>query len=202
VTPDFESLIQAHSAAVFGYLWRLLRDEADAEDCLQDAFLRAFRAYPRLRAGGHANPAAWLYRIATNTARTHQRQRARLASRTAALDPALVADGDGSSPARLAEQRLTLEALARAVDALPHQQRAALILRKYQALSYGEIAEALECTEAAARANVYQAVRRLRREMGEGDDGRQTTDEGRTTEHATRNIIPGAQRSGTRDEGR
>jgi RNA polymerase sigma-70 factor (ECF subfamily) len=191
---DFESLIEAHSAAVFGYLWRLLRDEADAEDCLQETFLRAFRAYPRLRAGAHANPAAWLYRIATNTARTHQRRRARADSRTAALDPALAAAGDGSSPARLAEQRLALAALARAVDALPHQQRAALILRKYQALSYGEIAETLECSEAAARANVYQAVKRLRRELGESDEGRphsaslrgQADERPSKTEHAGR----------------
>lgn len=185
MTPDFESLIQTHSAAVFGYLWRLLRDEADAEDCLQETYLRAFRAYPRLRAAGHTNPTAWLYRIATNTARTHQRQRARTASRTAEMDPVLAAGGAGT--AELAERRETLAAVARAVEALPYQQRAALILRKYQSLSYAEIAATLDCTEAAARANVYQAVRKLRLLIGDGtlgqDDGppKQTKDEGRTT---------------------
>jgi RNA polymerase sigma-70 factor, ECF subfamily len=185
VTPDFESLIHTHSAAVFGYLWRLLRDEADAEDCLQETYLRAYRAYPRLQAKGHSNPTAWLYRIATNTARTHQRQQARAASRMAALDPAMVATGEGT--AELAERRETLAAVARAVEALPYQQRAALILRKYQELSYSEIAGALDCTEAAARANVYQAVRKLRKSFDDGrrtmDDGlsMQTKDEGRTT---------------------
>jgi RNA polymerase sigma-70 factor, ECF subfamily len=160
VTPDFESLITTHSAAIFSYLWRLLRDEADAEDCLQETYLRAWRAYPRLAAEGHSNPTAWLYRIATNTARTHMRQRARAAGRTAALDPALVADGPGT--AALADQRQTLAAVAGAVEALPYQQRAALILRKYQGLSYAEVAQTLECSEAAARANVYQAVKKLR----------------------------------------
>ena len=160
MTPDFESLITTHSTAVFGYLWRLLRDEADAEDCLQETYLRAWRAYPRLAAAGHTNPTAWLYRIATNTARTHLRQRARAASRTAALDPALAAGGPG--PAALADQRAALAAVAAAVEALPDQQRAALILRKYQGLSYAEVAQALECSEAAARANVYQAVKKLR----------------------------------------
>ena len=160
VPPDFESLIQSHSAAVFAYVWRLLGDEADAEDCLQETFLRAYRAYPRLVANGHANPTAWLYRIATNTARTHLRQRSRAASRTAALDPELLPAADG--PAALAEQRQTLAAVAAAVEALPYQQRAALILRKYQALGYAEVAATLGCSEAAARANVYQALKKLR----------------------------------------
>jgi RNA polymerase sigma-70 factor, ECF subfamily len=186
VTPDFESLIATHSAAVLAYLWRLLQDEADAEDCLQETFLRAFRAYPRLRAAGHSNPTAWLYRIATNTARTHQRRRARAASRTSALDPELAAGGDGT--AALAEQRQTLQAVAAAVERLPHQQRAALMLRKYQDLSYVEIATALDCTEAAARANVYQALKSLRQALAEKSDdppqsqragGRRTKDEGR-----------------------
>ena len=163
VTPDFDSLIDTHSAAVFGYLWRLLRDEADAEDCLQETFLRAYRAYPRLQAEGHANPTAWLYRIATNTARTHRRQQAKADSRTTALDPELISGGAGT--AELADRRQALAAVATAVDALPHQQRAALILRKYQCLSYGEIAAALGCTEAAARANVYQALKKLRVEL-------------------------------------
>ena len=59
------------------------------------------------------------------------------------------------------ERKALLEAVTRAVEALPDQQRAALIMRKYQELSYAEIAAALECTEAAARANVYQAVKKL-----------------------------------------
>lgn len=165
MTPDFESLITTHSAAVFAYLWRLLYDAADAEDALQETFLRAFRAYPGLRADGHANPTAWLYRIATNTARTHQRRRARTASRTAALDPALVAGG--ASPAELADQRQQLSAVAQAVETLPYQQRAALILRKYQELPYADIARVLDCTEAAARANVYQAMKKLRQLLAE-----------------------------------
>jgi RNA polymerase sigma-70 factor, ECF subfamily len=165
VPPDFESLIHTHGAAVFGYLWRLLRNEADAEDCLQETYLRAYRAYPRLLARGHANLTAWLYRIATNTARTHLRQRARAAGRVTALDIERLADGHGPGVAELAERREALRAVAAAVEALPYQQRAALILRKYQALSYAEVAAALDCSEAAARANVYQALKKLRGEL-------------------------------------
>src|SRR5437899_2722789 len=84
-SPTFDALVNAHSAAIFAYLWRLLRDTADAEDCLQDTFLRAYRAYGRLDQAadgrGHTNPRAWLYRIATNVARTRLRQRSREAVR-------------------------------------------------------------------------------------------------------------------------
>jgi RNA polymerase sigma-70 factor (ECF subfamily) len=158
VAPDFDALIAAHSGPLFAYLWRLLGDRTEAEDCLQDTFLRAFRGQGRL--DGHANPQAWLYRIATNTARTRLSRRARVAARTAPLDPELAAAGP--STAQQADQRLLLAAVARAVEALPPQQRAALILRKYQEQSYAAIAGILACTEAAARANVYQALKRLR----------------------------------------
>ncbi len=161
VPPDFETLVTTHSAAVFAYLWRLLRDHAEAEDCLQDTFLRAYRAYGRLN--GHSSPQAWLYRIATNVARTRLKQRAREAVRTAALDPELVAAGPG--PAEQASQAALLSAVAAAVDALPHHQRAALILRQYQGLSYQQVAAVLECSPESARANVYQALKKLRMEV-------------------------------------
>jgi RNA polymerase sigma-70 factor (ECF subfamily) len=158
----FETLVATHSAAIFAYLWRLLRDPADAEDCLQDTFLRAYRAYGRL--DGHPSPQAWLYRIATNVARTRLKQRGREAVRTAALDPELVAAGPG--PAEQAGQTALLAAVAAAVDALPPHQRAALILRQYQGLSYQQVAAVLDCTAEAARANVYQALKKLRMEVG------------------------------------
>ena len=161
--PEFDSLVNAHSAAIFAYLWRMLRDYADAEDGLQDTFLRAYRAYGRLN--GHPNPRAWLYRIATNVARTRLKQRGREAVRTAALDPELVAAGPG--PAEQASRNALLETIAAAVDALPHHQRAALILRQYQGLSYDQIAAVLECSADSARANVYQGMRKLKAVIGD-----------------------------------
>ncbi len=157
VKPDFEELVEQHSAEIFAYVWRLLRETHDAEDCLQETFLRAFRSYGRVRAG--TNYRAWLYKIATNTARSHWKRRQRQEARTIDLDPEWQADG--MSVADRVERKTLLAAVARAVETLPEQQRAALIMRKYQELSYAEIAAALECTEAAARANVYQAVKKL-----------------------------------------
>jgi len=162
VKPEFDELVERHSAEIFAYVWRMLRDAADAEDCLQETFLRAFRSYARVRAG--TNYRAWLYKIATNTAHSQWKRRKRTETHIVDLDPDLhVAE---MSAADRVEEKTLMAAVARAVEDLPAQQRAALIMRKYQELSYAEIAAALDCTEAAARANVYQAVKRLRTQFG------------------------------------
>ena len=162
VKPDFDGLVEQHSAEIFAYLWRLLRETHDAEDCLQETFLRAYRSFSRVRAG--SNYRAWLYKIATNAARSHWKRRQRDETHTLDLDPDRQADE--MPVAERVEHRALLAAVTRAVEALPDQQRAALIMRKYQELSYAEIAAALECSETAARANVYQAVKKLQARFG------------------------------------
>jgi RNA polymerase sigma-70 factor (ECF subfamily) len=156
--PAFETLVELHSGELFGYLWRLLGDEAEARDCLQETFLRAFRAYGRLQDFRHLR--AWLYKITTNAARTQLSRNHRHARRTVELvEP--FPSGEKGVEAQVAE-RTQLAAVRQAVAALPARQRAALLLRKYQELDYAEIAAALGCSEAAARANVYQALKKLR----------------------------------------
>jgi RNA polymerase sigma-70 factor, ECF subfamily len=171
VKPDFEELVEQHSGEIFAYVWRMLRETNDTEDCLQEIFLRAFRSYGRVRAG--TNYRAWLYRIATNAARSHWKRRKRGEDHTIDLDPEMQADG--MSVVDRVEQKALLAAVMHAVEALPDQQRAALIMRKYQELSYAEIAAVLECSEATARANVYQSVKKLQmkfaaHEGGDDDD--------------------------------
>jgi RNA polymerase sigma-70 factor, ECF subfamily len=169
VKPDFGELVEKHSGEIFAYVWRMLREAHDAEDCLQETFLRAFRSYGRVRAG--TNYRAWLYKIATNTARSQWKRRARSEAHTTELDPDRQADE--MSVADRVERKALLTAVTRAVEELPDQQRAALIMRKYQELSYAEIATALECTEAAARANVYQAVKKLQAKFVLNEGGAQ-----------------------------
>lgn len=128
-----------------------------AEDALQDAFLRALRAYDRLDEA--ANTRAWLYRIARNVARTQLKRDQRFHDHTE-LHEGFV---DRSPPVpEQVETREESRELLEAVQRLPHQQREALILRKYQELNYAEIGLALECSPDAARANVYQALKKLR----------------------------------------
>jgi RNA polymerase sigma-70 factor (ECF subfamily) len=161
--PKFEELVNAHSGELFGYLWRMLGDEAEAQDCLQDTFLRAYRAYGRVQ---NDNLRAWLYKIATNTARTrfahsNRQPQAELSDE--------VASGEKRVEAQVVE-RISLADVRAAVARLPARQQAALMMRKYQELEYGEIAAALDCSEDAARANVYQALKKLRQIFSEDEN--------------------------------
>ena len=150
-------LLALHGIELARHLRRLVRDDDAAQDLLQDTLLRAHRALTRLGSG--ANERAWLYRIATNAALNWLRDRARerRALEAHAREPA-DADGDAGSGFD-AEDRA---ALWQRVAGLPQRQRVALTLRVADELEYPDIAARMGCTEAAARANVYQAVRRLR----------------------------------------
>ena len=153
-------LTERHRGEIVRYLARLLGDRQEAEDACQEAFLRAHRAFARL--GPVANSRAWLYRIATNTGLNAARSRSRRAERAASVDPDVLPADAGPSP----ERREELRAMKRAVEALPPRQRAALILRQFQGLGYAEIAATLGGNEVAARANVYQALKKLRATLG------------------------------------
>ena len=147
---NFGELVDTHQSEILRYLRRLTGDSATAEDLFQDTFLRAFGGYARLRPG--SNHRAWLYRIATNLFLNHRsaggrRTRVALTPELASSDP---------SPSRAQDT---------AAACPERRQRAAFMQRQLHGLSYREVAAALGCTEATARANVYQAVRRLRREL-------------------------------------
>ena len=149
-----EALVDRHGRELHVFLWRMLRNEQDAEDCLQETYLRAYRALPRL--APDANHRAWLYAIAANVGRSWLKKRRRV-DRLEQAQP--------DRPPKLEEDltdRLDAVSLRAAVDRLPPRQREALILRKYQGLDYVTIAAVQGNTQEAARANVYQALRRLR----------------------------------------
>jgi len=121
----------------------------EAEDCFQETFLSALRAYPGLRDG--SNLKGWLITIATRKALDHWRARRRR--------PVPVEE----VPEHPAPERADGEPeLWRAVAALPPMQRAAVIHRYVLDLTYAQVAEALGTSEEAARANAYEGRRKLR----------------------------------------
>jgi RNA polymerase sigma-70 factor (ECF subfamily) len=160
VAQPFAELAERHRAEILAYLTRLLGDRTEAEDVCQDVFVRALGAFERLPSD--ANTRAWLYRIATNAGLNAARGRRRRRRRTVDVDP----DTLPAKVVALAERRAELFAVARATAALPPRQRAALMLRQFQGLGYAEIATALGGTTAGARANVYQALKKLRATLG------------------------------------
>jgi RNA polymerase sigma-70 factor, ECF subfamily len=153
---SFDQLVQHHRREILAYLIRMLGNVHDAEDVCQDALIRAYRSFDPVILNSNAR--AWLYRIATNSALNALKRRRRVAAREvslAALEriPASVHDFD---------HRERLRRVALAVDQLPPRQKAALMQRRFQDLSYEEIAVSLNCNATTARAHVYQAIKKLR----------------------------------------
>lgn len=151
----FETLVELHRDEIFAYLWRLIPGD-QAEDCLQETFPRAFRAYERT--APDSNYRAWLYKIATNVARTAHSQRRREMTRELENPVA----PEQRTLLETVTFREDLKVVLQAVEALPLQQRAALLMRKYQDVDYKDITVALESSPATARAHVYQALKKLR----------------------------------------
>ena len=143
----FGELLERHEREIFAYALRLTGSRPDAEDLYQDTFLAAFRAWPPPR---RDNERAWLYRIATNKAIDGTRRR----RATVSLDDLRLAapDRDG----------ITVVDVANAVQVLPAGQRAAFVLRAVEGRPYREVAEALGCTEEAARTRVSEAMKKVR----------------------------------------
>jgi RNA polymerase sigma-70 factor (ECF subfamily) len=160
--PIFEDLVERHQGEIFGYILRMVRHDGEAQDLCQETFLRAYRAYGRLE--GEPNYRAWLYRIATNATLNHIRQRRngdRTLARLAGHQPSVHHDDHVD---RLGKDQL-LTKVSCAIEHLPPKQRAAFTQRKFLGLSYGEIATGLGCTEETARAHVYQAAQKLRKQF-------------------------------------
>ena len=160
----FEELIERHHDEIFAYAWRLLAGDrssdrkTDAEDLVQEVYLRAYRNFTRLRA--NTNHRAWLYKIATNCAYSRLRQIQNGRGKVAALarvEVAIVSASDISASNGHIDRRLRF-----LVNQLPAKQKACVTLRYLQDFDYPEIAQVLGCSQESARANVYQAIRRLR----------------------------------------
>lgn len=169
----FETLIERYHDEIFRYVWRLLagvgkaESDVEAQDLTQEVFLRAFQAFSHLQP--NSNHRAWLYKIATNCAYTAlKRNRRQSQHAVLSLDEArhLFASANPSPHEQLALNE-TLGIVRRAIAVLPPKQQAAVTMRHLQDLEYPEIAQALGCSEDSARANVYQAIRRLRQELAE-----------------------------------
>jgi RNA polymerase sigma factor (sigma-70 family) len=150
--PPFEQLIDGHAAELHRFLTGLV-GPTEAEDCLQETFMSALRAYPRLRRGD--NLRAWLYTIAQRKATDSVRRRSRRPTRE--LDGVQVPAPPAPDPAD--------EALWGTVRALPTKQRVAIVHRFALDLAYAEIASRMGTSEEAARQNVSAGLRRLRREV-------------------------------------
>ena len=150
--PPFQALLDANADVVLGVL-RGLVGPTDADDCFQETFIAALRAYPRVRHGRELR--AWLLTIARRKALDHHRARSRR--------PVPVAEPPETAAEPDLNGALEARALWELVGALPEGQRAAIALRYAGGLRYREVAAALDCSEDAARRRVHDGLRALRR---------------------------------------
>ncbi|MER7982774.1 RNA polymerase sigma factor [Streptomyces sp. NPDC095817] len=157
----FAVLVRRHSGLMLSLAFRLLGNQADAEDAVQDAFLSAWRRLPEFRR--HAEFGTWMYRIVTNRCLTTLRAGHRAVPLDAVPEPA--ARDPGSSPPRTAETDAAATALAAAVHGLRPDQRACWILRELHGLHYEEIAHVTGSSEQAVRGRLFRARHTLQEAM-------------------------------------
>lgn len=141
------------------FLMRSTGDREDSLDLFQETWLRAYRAYTKLRSEDGLRP--WVFSIAANLCRNRSRDRARRARVIAndGRDPEVAAEFVSASIRDSPEASINLR---RALRSLPGKQGQAFLMRKFAGFEYHEIALALDCSAESARASVYQALKKLK----------------------------------------
>lgn len=151
----FDSLYQRYAGPLRGYLLRMAGSAAAADDLVQLTFVSVVRSRGRFLAGSRVRP--WLYAIATNAARDQLRRRR---GEELAGPEELRAHDEGVEPTL---RDAGLETRVRnALDQLPAGQREAILLHRWEGLSFGEIAEAVGISETAAKVRAHRGYERLR----------------------------------------
>ncbi|MGE0454784.1 MAG: sigma-70 family RNA polymerase sigma factor [Vicinamibacteria bacterium] len=155
----FETEAVPHLKALYATALRLTRNPSDAEDLVQETYLRAFRAYSTFRPG--TNLRAWLYTI-LRRARVDVYRRSRKGGEQVELE------GDGPEVAPVQEWRAVGLDITQALERLPESFRMAVILRDVEELSYGEIAEVLGVPIGTVMSRIHRGRALLRAALGRG----------------------------------
>ncbi len=167
----FNYLAQKYHRPIFHFLFRMVRNQAIAEELAQEVFLRVYRSRQSYRA--EARFSTWLYRIATNLAVNYARDtKHERAARNVYLDAPDeqtgttpdVADDEPSVEQRLMREE-RMKAIRTHVMALPERQRMAVLMHKYQGMDYHEIGEVLKLSESATKSLLFRAYQTLRSKL-------------------------------------
>jgi len=165
---SFNYLVEKYHRPMIHFLFRMVRNQAVAEELAQEVFLRVYRARESYRA--EARFTTWLYRIATNLGVNHARDtRHERAAQTVYLDQP---DEETGTTPDLADDEITVEqrllrdermaAIKSHVMALPERQRMAVLMHKYQGMDYRQIGEVLKLSESATKSLLFRAYQTLR----------------------------------------
>jgi len=156
--PAFDQLVSRYQLRLLRFAWRLLRDQAEAEDAVQETFVRAYRALGAYRPDGFFS--SWIYRIALNECR--RRMRSRRPTVTLEMATAASAQPDPQNLV-LAGERNRL--LREAVDSLPEHYRIVMALFYFEEMSVEQIARTLSLSVSAVKVRLHRARERLARRL-------------------------------------
>jgi len=163
----FECLVEAHQAKVIGTVAKMLGDVGDAEDVAQQVFTRVWSSAARYEPS--ARFTTWLFTIARNLAFNELRRRNRRPASSLDSEAAecafQVQDSHAKLPSNILIEEETAAAIQKAIDALPPVQRMAVILRRYQDVSYEEIGKILDLSVPAVKSVLFRARTELREQL-------------------------------------
>jgi RNA polymerase sigma-70 factor (ECF subfamily) len=158
----FELLVLKYQRKLMRLVLYFVKDHAEAEDLVQETFIKAYRALSKFR--GESAFYTWLYRIGVNTAKNHlmsQRRKVPTSTDTDSQDAENFDVADGLRESGTPESALATKQLAQTVNdamgALPEELRVAISLREIEGLSYDEIAAMMECPIGTVRSRIFRA---------------------------------------------
>lgn len=158
---EFQALVEQYSEPLYWHIRQIVGSHEDADDILQDAFVKIWRALPDFR--GESSVSTWMWRIATNEAMTflrRKRVRAALQFSSISAEVERSIDGDPYFNGDEAERKL-----AKAIAKLPDKQRAVFCMRYYQELPYEQIAEITGTSVGALKASFHIAQEKIKEEL-------------------------------------
>jgi RNA polymerase sigma-70 factor, ECF subfamily len=169
----FSLLVEKYRRQMLHYMYRMVHNQAVAEELAQEVFLRVYRARATYRA--EAKFSTWLYRIATNLGVNHARdtryERGAQAVHLDQPDPETGVSPDVADTTPTVEQNMLREArlaaIRKHVMALPERQRTAVLMHKYQDLDYKQIGAVLKLSESATKSLLFRAYQTLRERLKE-----------------------------------
>jgi RNA polymerase sigma-70 factor (ECF subfamily) len=167
----FDQLVAKYQRRLMRLLARLLNDPAEAEDVVQETFIKAYRALRHFR--GDAAFYTWLYRIGINTAKNALLVRKRNASVSPAEPSVIRPEGgpdderlrDISTPESMLASKQIAQTVNAAMDALPIDLRTAIALREIEGLSYEEISQIMGCPIGTVRSRIFRAREAIARKL-------------------------------------
>lgn len=158
----FDLLVIKYQRKILRLLSRMIRDQSDIEDVMQEAFIKAYRALPQFR--GESAFYTWLYRIAINTARNWMASQGRRPSspnHNQSEDGETFDEIDNLTDNNTPESMLASQEIAATVNEtiqeLPEELRTAIVLREIEGLSYEEISQAMNCPIGTVRSRIFRA---------------------------------------------